>query len=399
MSTSTLHRRHPMKACLVAALVALLSVLTACGGGSGGTASSGDSGGPGDSAAADARVKMLYAGTNAGPPSTSPAPVPGKTIWIISFSESYSASSNTAAGAKAGAEAMGWGANVYDAKGDPSKAIDGIRAAVAAGADAIYSIYWDCSAIKSGLLEAKAAGVVRIAQDSADCDGEPLFDYTNRYETGVYDFNKGDWLTWAAGWQAVATDYVISKTQGHAKTVYFQETDGGVFDSEASGFREAFATCSTCTIVETVEFTAADFGPNLQEKAQQAFLKHPDVNSIVVSADAVLTSGVIAALKASGKYGSVVIGGGEGSAATVPLMREYKGDWGFTSADVRWEGWAGVDAANRILAGEQPAQSMGLGYQLVDRDHNLPSGDDLLPVKDGKPVDYAAMYKQAWGVS
>jgi ribose transport system substrate-binding protein len=55
-----------------------------------------------------------------------------------------------------------------------------------------------------------------------------------------------------------------------------------------------------------------------------------------------------------------------------------------------WEGYAAVDALNRILQGEEPVPT-GMGLQLFDADTNVPASGGYVP-----PFDYKAIYKQAW---
>lgn len=58
-----------------------------------------------------------------------------------------------------------------------------------------------------------------------------------------------------------------------------------------------------------------------------------------------------------------------------------------------WEGYAGIDAINRLLNDEEPVSS-GIGQQLFDADHNTPEDGPYVP-----PFDYEAAYLEAWGVS
>jgi ribose transport system substrate-binding protein len=347
-----------------------------------------------------ANFAALTAGTYGVVPTGGPAPATGKNIWVISYLQAFSSAAATAAGVEEAAQALGWDVTVFDAQGDPSKANDGINQAIAAGADAFVAIYWDCSAVKAGLLAAEEAGVVAIADEATDCEGEPLYDYIVSYEPGpdFYEGQTGEFIPYIGGWQRVLADYIAAKTDNQAKVVSFTLTDVAVTVIQNEALKEQLAQCTTCEILEEVQFVSADLGPALQEKAQQAFLKHPDVNAISVEADFVLTGGVIAALKSAGLYGKVVIGGGEGGSETLPLMKEYEGWWGFSSLPTAWEGWQAVDAANRIFNDQTPDPLSGMGYQIVDKEHNIPSGDAPQPMRDGEPIDFAAEYKAAWGV-
>lgn len=358
--------------------------------------------GPGEAdrtAASTAQKKLdaLYAGTYQDPPATAPAAQAGKKVWIISYLQAYSASAATAAAAKSAATALGWDATIFDAQANPAKAVDGIRQAVSAGANVIMTIYLDCDSIKAGLIAARDAGISRVAVESQDCASQPLFDYVVGYQPGTYAENDGSFMNWIAGWQAALADYVIATTDGAARVVEFAETDSAAVQSQHKGFTDEMGTCKGCQVLASVGFTAADMGPALQQKAQQAFLQHPDVNAVVVPADAVLTGGVLAAIKSAGLYGKVLIAGGEGGPDVMPMLKAYQGDWAVNALPVAWEGWQSMDAANRLLNGQAPIASSGIGYQIVDTDHNLPDGDQAVPTRAGKPIEFAALYQKAWG--
>jgi ribose transport system substrate-binding protein len=339
---------------------------------------------------------QLYAGTYQDPPTHSPKPAVGKSIWIISYLQTYTSSATTAAAAQKAAQALGWNATVFDAKGDPATAVNGIRQAIAAKASAIFAIYWDCSAVKAGLLAAKSAGIVTMADEASDCPGNPLYNYIVSYNSGVFPYNDGGFLGYLEGWEAVSAQYIIASTSAHAKVIDFDETDIAATVYQDKGFRQQMATCGGCKIVDTVTFTGADLGPALQQKAQQAFLQHPDANAVVVPADAILTGGVLAAMKSAGKYGSLVIGGGEGGPDLISAMKAYPGHWGFSSLPIAWEGWQAVDAANRLFNGQQPIHDSGMGYQIVDKTRNTPPGNEMIPFKNGQPIDFAGVYTKAW---
>ncbi|NUO61605.1 MAG: sugar ABC transporter substrate-binding protein [Hamadaea sp.] len=381
---------------LLGALVACVVLLSSC------TGTAERSGGVTTGAQlreAQARVDKLYAGTHTRPPADSPKPAAGKNLWVISYGQSFVSSATTAAAAEKAAETLGWRVTVVDAKFNPATALDGIRQAVAAGADALFTIYWDCSAVKAGLIAARQAGVVTVANEAQDCEGKPLYDHVVSYNPGFYDGNDGGFLGYLRGWAAALADYTIVKTEGKAKAIVFSQTDTVSSRVAYDGYVDQLAACAGCEVVSTVEYVGSEVGPALQQKAEQALLQHPDANALTVSGDANLTGGVIAALKSSGRYGKIVIAGGEGSAATIPLMRSYPSWWGFSNLPISWEGWAAVDAINRIFNSGTPAAKSGIGYQIVDKEHNTPPGDEAVAYKNGEPIDFASLYRQVWSTA
>ena len=377
------------------AVAAISLLLAGCGSSSndGGDSGSVDAEGV---AEAQAVVDQLYEGTYTVPGEQSQPAVPGKKVWIISLAQTFADSAAVAEEAKNAAEALGWDVTVYDGQFDPNRAIDGMRQAVVDGADAIVDIYYDCAAVKSGLLAAREADVVTVGIETADCPGKPLFSHVVGYNKGTYDFNDGTLQGFFQSFGGGVADYFIAKSAGKAKVISFEFTDAAVAAAQTAGLHKQMEKCTGCEVVQ-VEHTGAELGPALQQKAEQAFLEHPDATAVAVEANVVLTSSVLAALRSSGLYGKVMIGGAPGNAELLKLQRDYSGDWVFSALPPGWEAYAAVDAANSILAGAEPPESTGIGLQLIDKTHNEQNGDSIVVLKDGKPLDFAAAYAKAWG--
>ena len=84
--------------------------------------------------------------------------------------------------------------------------------------------------------------------------------------------------------------------------------------------------------------------------------------------------------------------GGEGFEPELDLLRTDQGVNAVNIAPSDWTGWAAVDTMNSLFAGTEPVDS-GLGWQLVDKDNNLPASGPFVPA-----VDFKSVYKKAWGV-
>lgn len=379
-----------------------LTVLVAGCGGAGGNAGSESSGAATVGSAAEgdfdakSNVEALFAGTFTQPPSDSPAPASGKNVWLISLDQSLPAAAAPARAAEEAAKALGWDITVFDSKSDPAAANNGINQAVAAGADAVVSLYWDCSTIKAGLLTAKSANVTRVAIEADDCPDSPLYDHVVSYNNlpDFYGGLPGDFRNFIPAYQRMLADYLIAR--GSSKILFVTETDLGVLKRATEAALDQLSKCTSCEVVN-VPILVNDYGPNLQQKVQQALLKNPDIDAVMVLSDTMLSTGVIAALKSANLWGKVAISGGEGSEEMVAVMRDYPADWAFGIFPVQWDAYASMDALNRIFNGQQPVAETGMGLQLVDHDHNLPAtGNVLAPTQNGVPIDFAAAYEKAW---
>jgi len=384
-----------VRACITTIVcLSAVATLAACGGGE--PTSSTTAADTGGAPAASSRLETLYAGTYANPPATSPAPPTGKDVWVISPSQSVTIAAAASSAAQRAAKALGWQAHVFDAKGAPDQYLAGIRQAIAAKAEGLVLLYIDCAYVKPGLQEARKAKIKVVAIQSVDCDqaksGDPsLFDYVTHYQ-------EGDFLTWIKAWGAAQATWDAEVAGGKAKIIEFKETDATATLQSSAGFRAELAKCAGCKVVDTVTFTAADLGTSLQQKAQQAFLSHPDATGVEVPFDGVLTAGVLAAIRAAGAGAKLHVMGGEGDPANLDLIRSGGGQDAAVGTPSPWEAYAAMDGLNRLFAGEDPTKvKTGIGLQIIDKDHNLPASGPFRPIgRDRKPIDFERLYAKAW---
>jgi ribose transport system substrate-binding protein len=74
------------------------------------------------------------------------------------------------------------------------------------------------------------------------------------------------------------------------------------------------------------------------------------------------------------------------------VLRAHQGVNAAMIAPSDWTGWAAIDTMNSLFRHSKPAYS-GLGWQLVDTQHNLPASGPFV-----SSVNYRAIYEKAWGV-
>jgi ribose transport system substrate-binding protein len=372
---------------LGAALVGTL-VLTGCGsGGDGAKGTPSASSGASDSTGA--ALAALYKGTSTSPATSAPKPQPGKRIWVVSSGQAIDVAAQASGGAADAAKAIGWSVKVFDGQFQPNLWLAGLQQAIAAKADGIILYTIDCSTVKAGLEAAKRARIPVVGIESRDCSPSletPL----------VYGPAYGDFDGLEKGWGGAAASWLVAKSKPNATLIELKETDSAATLLISEGFEAAVkSACAGCS-VKVVPFTAADIGPALQQKTQQALLQHPDATGLFAPYDALMTSGVAAAVQASGRAKSMNVISGAGSVPNLDLIRQGRGQNADLVFSSRWEGFAAVDWMNRLFHGMTPTAetaATGIGFQLVDRDHNLtPSGE--VP----STVDFEAVYRRAWGV-
>jgi ribose transport system substrate-binding protein len=380
-------------------VAALVGALSACGSSNNGDKSSSQPAAAASPAAsvgwAQGFLTKAYAGTDGALPSSSPAAAKGKTVWILSCSQSAPGCAVPAGAAAQAAKAIGWKSKILDGKFDPTVWNKLVRSAAAAKPDALILDAVDCGAVQASLAAAKQAGVKVYGFYSFDCDdtytkGQSTFDGALQFASWK---NYGDFIeNQFARTQAA---YAIVKTGGKANVIQFYEADVAVAHHIGDGYARWMATCKECKVWK-VPFTGADLvGGKLQAKAAAALAKYPTANVVAAPYDATILLGIgpaVAAARASGR--KVLLTGGEGLAPNIALIRKGVQDMA-PGVPAAWVGWAAIDGLNRVFNGA-PQVSEGLGNQVVDKSHNLPSST---PFYDGNPKsqDYRSVYEKLWG--
>jgi ribose transport system substrate-binding protein len=375
------------------ALAGLFALFAAACGGSSGTAGSST---PSSSylAAAQAKVLADYKSTNTSPDTTSRPAVKGKKIVVISAGDEGESAAVPVHAALDAAKAIGWQATEYDEHLDPSKGPALMRQAIAAGVDGIILDANDCPLVKAPLQEARAKGIVVIPIYAFDCN-DPLFSSSDPPLFNAYiNFGRlaNDPAALAKDYGANQADAIIAATNGHARVIFFNDNEFSVLTYTGQGFKDELAKCSDCTIVDEVDFKAAELGPTLQQKAASALLQHPEANAVKIPYTAATQLGIAAAIVQSGHADKLYTMGGEGFADELDLIRQNKGVSAVNIISSEWTGWASVDTMNSMFLSQKAANS-GIGWALADSTHNLPPSGPYIPT-----VDFKSVYMKAWGM-
>lgn len=380
-------------------IAALVSGLSACGSG-GGSSTPTVSAGVNASANTDGWavpfLNKAYTGTSGKLPASSPPAAQGKTVWILSCSQSAPGCAVPAQAATQAASAMGWKSKILDGKFNPAVWNTLIRSAAAAKPDALILDAVDCAPVQASLAAAKQAGVKVYGFYSFDCNdtytnGKPQFDGQLAFSPWK---NYGDFIeNQFAKTQAA---YAIDKTNGKANVIQLYETDVAVAHHLGDGYSRWMATCKDCKVWK-VPFTGADLiSGKLQAKVAAALSRYPTANVVSAPYDATILLGIgpaVAAARASGR--KLLLTGGEGLGPNITLIKKGVQDFA-AGLPAAWVGWAAIDGVNRIFHG-MPQVGEGLGNQAIDKTHNLPTKTAFF---DGpSSVDYQDAYRKLWGAA
>jgi ribose transport system substrate-binding protein len=334
-------------------------------------------------------------GNEAAPPTSSPTPAKGKSVWWISCGQQAQTCVEQAAAGKAAAEALGWEFHLADGNLNQANGYaTALRTAVAAQPDAIIQDAFSCSIVQPELERAKQQGVPVLGLETTDCSdagtGPELFTIPMIYSE-EYPDNK----SWWSGWGKWSADYVAASSNGTAKVITNMPQGDPQFDLLNTAFKSELEKCKGCSIVTDVSWTLSDIAPNgpWVNGLRNALVKSPDADYIWWPFDTLgVDSGGAKAVLQSGSKAKIV--SGQGNAPALDLIRNGQMHAEGVSRDPAWVSWAAMDQVNRYL-NKQPAAPQGLGFISIDKTRNLPAAAGT-GYKTSVPFE--ELYKKAWGV-
>lgn len=342
--------------------------------------------------AAKAAVDAGYKGTEREPASGGPKAQKGKKVFVISCMQAAPGCSIPSNAVKDAGKQLGWDVTVVDGKGDPGAYNAGMRQAFAAKADGIILVAIDCPAVKTSLELAKKNKVPVVSSYGFDCNdpkiggSESLLSATVNYGTPTV----GDYFR---DWGRLQANYVIAKSEGKGKIMILRAPEYLLFKYKMEGFHETIEkNFPGCKIVaeQDVPVTGLSNGKAVQQ-TQTLLAKHPETTVLVPGYDAMsMTVANSQAVRTKIANGMLLVGS-EGYIPNMDLIRQ-----GIQTASIavpaEWLGWAGADALNRVLAGETTIPDQGLGFTVIDKDHNLPpKGQNWSP-----GIDFKAAFERNW---
>ena len=320
-------------------------------------------------------------------PTGNPA-VKGKNVFVISCGLAAEACAKPAENVQLAAKTLGWKVTVYDGKFSATGYDAGIRQAIAAKADGIVLVAIDCSNAKGALGAARAAGVKVVAAYAYDCN-DPLIGGPSLFDATINSNGNPD--QWATANAKLRADYAIATTNGKAKVLSLDQPEFLVAKWWTNAFQARLALCSTCKLLDHVAFTGNDLVNN--RAAQQlgtAILRHPDVNVLFVTSDALMQALLPAIRSAKAKNPKLLVIANEGFAATQQLIRQGVADVA-VGIYTPWMGWSAADALNRVFNGQKSIPNQGLGYHLITK-ANVPAANTVW----APSLDYQAAFKKIW---
>lgn len=339
---------------------------------------------------AEAQLDEAYAGRFTEPPKKPNPAAKGKVVWYISPGQASPNAAQGYIGLKEAAAELGWTLKLYDAKLDPANFSTGIKQAVASGADGLITLALDCSATKSALEDARDQGVFTVTMLGFDCDEsdpgeEPLYSAPislgDRYENWVEAYEE--WGRDTAAW-------IIAKTNAEANLLNFTNDEYLIISKTVKGLSEKMEECDTCEVTD-VPWSLSEVGTKVTNKVKDSFVRVPDANTLFDSLNPLV--GFATGIEQAGKTETVQAIGGLGMPEDFELIAAgNRGLNAIAAWPFAWWAWAASDTLNSLF-NDKEVEDSGLGWQVVDKENNLPkAGGELEP-----EVDYKAVYRTRWG--
>lgn len=393
-----------VRICALLAILALLSVLvTACGdSGSSSTTDTSNSGSTesseatgSDNGESDEQVltRLLDEGTETNPPSQSPPPAKGKSVWWVSCGQQIQDCSVPAAAAEEAAKKLGIDFNIADGKLNVGGGnLEAFRTAIAAKPDMIVLHAIPCEVVVPALREAKADGIPVMDVEAPDCSetlegGPTLITAPMKYSSKAVSTAE-----YFEAWGQITAEYLAAVTGGETKYIYNKGLASNVLLVD-KGFQASIAKCTGCEMLANVEFSIPDLVPNGPwiQSFRSALIKSPEAETAVLPYDTLLAaSGGVQAVQEIDP--AIKVYGGSGQ--SMQLTREGKVAAQPAAHSPIWIGWAAMDNTNRVLNGEETVPQ-GVGFRVVTAEANMPPEGELYE----SPIDFKKQYEKIWSAT
>ena len=325
-----------------------------------------------------------------GPPFDAAGEVRGKTIFEIPITSEVPFITAVEEGMRQAAELVGAKLVVYPNQGEPSQWAQGIRTAIAQKADAITLFAQNPELLGPQIEQAEQAGipviVVRTTGEDEPCQADPEGDvYGTTCIPGPFE---------QAG--RLEVDWVIKETGGDANVLVITASDANSTVSLLEGMKDEFETrCPACK-VRYVDVPIPQWADRVQTEVQSALLADPGINYVIPIYDS-MSQYVRPAILAAGATDRVRISTFNGTPFVLRLLQDDDIVQMDVGENLAWVGWATMDQAFRVIAGEEPVESEHTPLRVFD-DGNIAEAGTPPELDTGYGDAFVSGYKTLWGV-
>jgi ribose transport system substrate-binding protein len=315
-------------------------------------------------------------------PSTSPKPIAGKRIAIVSCCEAAEGAARASRSIVEAGKALGWQVNILDGRGDPQEQNKALNSAVDAKYDGIVLEFVDTPTVSDGVARALKAKIPLITLGSLKNTPDTIPDVS-------WDFiRQGEALA----------NYMIWKSNGNVNALILLNTDLYVTrNGQWVGTKNVLGDpkkCNDCKLT-VKEWALANIDTQPGSIASAALQANPKINWAWCF-DACM-SRVSRALVASGLASKVRGAGFDCNAENLQLIKDGQVE-AVCAADPRdWDSYAIVDNLNRMMQG-QPAVDQGIPVRLFDKTNVAALSENEVAHGWQGGYDFRTAYRKLWGI-
>ncbi len=319
------------------------------------------------------------------PSKSAPSFTAGKTLALINGNAASSAADLQAEGVEQAAKAVGWTTVQYNGMGTDSGKITAFENALATHPSGIVLIAIDQHIVSAPMAQARAAGIPVVSTLAGNVQG------TNAGQ--VYADLSGDDV--ATG--LAVGDWIVAnaaKTHTQANIIRFEYPINNTVIHRDQGITEALSACSSCHVVDTVQYSSANL-QGLTASVAPAVETHPNVNYIVIDVGAYATYLVAAIQALGGNFAKQIkVLGFDCVPDQIAHIRSGVVEAACDGQASEYSGWAAVDELNRAFH-HQPALKEIVPSMLITK--SSPASVTNATGFDAG-FNFAADWKAFWGI-
>ena len=332
-----------------------------------------------------ARFRMLPQFHAPGPAFDARSALRGKLIFEIPITSEVPFIGAVERGMREAASEVGAQLKVFPNQGQSAQWAQGIRTAIATDADAILLLAQDPELVRPQIEQAEEAGIPVVVLRTTG-EGEPCPSIGTTCVPAPFE---------QAG--RLEADFVIADSQGDANVLVITSKDARSTRPLLAGLMDEFeAKCPDCN-VRSVDVPIPDWGTKLRGEVQSALVRDPSINYVIATYDS-MSQFAVPAIVAAGKADEIKISAFNGTPFVLGMIQDGQVVAMDVGEDLAWVGWASMDQAFRVVAGERPARSEGTPLRVFDAENADDAGRP--PRFDrGYGQPYVEGYRQLWGVT
>jgi ribose transport system substrate-binding protein len=387
--------RYRIPALLSAAL--LLAVLVSACGSSGSSSSGGSSGsstteassggsGSTDLTKFEKMVEEAEAPVTEWPEGAPTEPIkkvePEKLVVDITLSAEEPASLSTAEGVVEAAEALGWEGKILYGEFSAAKTAAAFEQAITLGADAV---------VTQGIEPNQYTSVIKKLHESGGILITTFSDFPVSEEYAQAEIKEN---TAKFGETMAAKAIVEAEGEGKIALFAYPEYKVRVEQNEAS--EKTLAECSGCEVLPVIDISAPEAEKTMPAATSTLLQKNPELKGIISGLDTELTQYQLPVIRQIGSDAQVYTT--LGSQATMEAIEKEEIN-SVVTFPLTWAGWAAVDNAARIFAGQE-INDGGLPQRLIDKGNIKEALEEAGPngYWDADGFDYRGEFEKLWGL-